>query len=35
MNDYFINVTRTLNLKKQFNASNGDSSEFDSLLALK
>ena len=35
MNDYFMNVKRTLNLKKQFNASNGDSSEFDIHISIK
>ena len=35
MNDYFINVTRTLNLNKHFSASNGDPSEFDSHIGIK
>ena len=35
MNDYFINVMRTLNLKKHFSASNGDPSEFDSHISIK
>ena len=35
MNDYFINVTRTLNLKKQFSFRNGDPSEFDNHVSIK
>ena len=35
MNDYFINVTKTLNLKKHFSASNGAPSEFDSHISIK
>ena len=35
MNDYFINVTRTLNLKKHFSASNGNPSQFDSHISIK
>ena len=35
MNDYFINVTRTLNLKWQFSVRNGDPSEFDSHVSIK
>ena len=35
MNDYFINVIRTLNLKKHFSASNGDPSEFESHINIK
>ena len=35
MKDYFINVTRTLNLKKHFSARNGDPSAFDSHISIK
>ena len=35
MNDCFINVTTTLNLKKQFSDTNGDPSEFDSHISIK
>ena len=35
MNDYFTNVTKTLNLKKQFSARNGDRSEFDCHKSIK
>ena len=34
VDDYFINITRTLNLKKHFNASNGDPSEFSSHISI-
>ena len=35
MKDVFINVTRALNLKKQFTTSNCDPSEFDSRISIK
>ena len=35
MNDYFTNVTKILNLKKQFSARNGDRREFDSHISIK
>ena len=35
MNDYFINVTRTLNLKKHFSARNGNPSQLDSHISIK
>ena len=35
MNDYFINVTRTLNLKNQFSAKNDNPSEFYSHISVK
>ena len=34
VDDYFINVTSTLDLKKHFNASNGDPSEFGSHISI-
>ena len=35
MNDYFMNITRTLNLNKDFGASNDDPSEFESHISIK
>ena len=35
MNDYFINITNSWNLKKRFSASNGDPSKFESHISIK
>ena len=35
MNNYFINVTKTLNLNKHFSTSGGDPSAFDSHFSIK
>ena len=35
MHDYFMSITRTLNLNKHFSDSNGDPSEFESHISIK